>query len=195
MLIIMLGICACVVMLVFAWKMHVRVQNEQAEQQIEHIFKHSSSMELKGTFSNYQIENVDTRQKTIGLQMNEHMSDQLKSNINAYIDDNVSVLNRMFGNPAKDEDGQGNLLITGDQVEPICDAISYNKGFIKDYGKGWTIDIYNAQGDLVYIYSDDKFLDKPEAHLDKVIAEGQAAHDENATKLTEAVINAVGRNK
>ncbi|MBB1070089.1 hypothetical protein H5S40_07985 [Limosilactobacillus sp. RRLNB_1_1] len=65
----------------------------------------------------------------------------------------------------------------------------------KNYDKGWTIDIYNAQGDLVYIYSDDKFLDKPETHLDKVIAEGQTEHGENATKLTEAVINAVGRNK
>ncbi|WP_191667387.1 hypothetical protein [Limosilactobacillus walteri] len=147
---------------------------------------------MSGLFSKFQIAGVDTHKKVLNLQMNEELSNRLKSNIGSYIEDNISVLTRTFGDPTRHEDGEGNLLVTGDEIEPICDTISSNKKFIKDFGTGWEIKVYNAQGDIAYIYSDDKFLDKPELHLDSVIAKGQQEHDENAVRLTEAVLNAVG---
>ena len=96
---------------------------------------------------------------------------------------------------SRHEDGEGNLIVTGDEVEPVCDTIASDKKFVNDFGDGWKIRIYNAQEKLVYIYSDDKFLDKPEVHLDSVIAKGKQEHDDNAVKLTEAALNAVGNNK
>lgn len=144
-------------------------------------------------FDNYQITGVDAHKKIIDFQMNEEYSNALKSNINSYVEDHVSFISRLMGDENSDSDYQGNLSFTGSSVQPLCYAIASNKKFIKKYGTDWTVNVYNAQGKLVYVYSDDKFLEKPELHLESVIAKGQEEHDENAAQITEAVINAVGR--
>lgn len=135
---------------------------------------------------------VDAHKKIVKFQMNEELSNALESNIKAYVDDHVSTINRLFGDTEEDSDYQGNLNITGTQVQPVCYAIASNKTFVKKYGKGWTVGVYNAQGKLEYVYRDDKFIQKPELYLGPIIEKGAEEHDENAAEITEAVLNAVG---
>lgn len=192
-LVVVVAIVCLVIGVTVSHHIYEQHRDEQAAAEISKACKKTPSM--KGLFSKFQIAGVNTHEKTLDLQMNEELSNQLKSNINAYIEDNISVITRMFGDPTRHEDGEGNLIVTGDEVEPVCDTIASDKKFVNDFGDGWKIRIYNAQEKLVYIYSDDKFLDKPEVHLDSVIAKGKQEHDNNAVKLTEAALNAVGNNK
>lgn len=192
-LVVVLAIVCLVIGITVSHHIYEQHRDEQAAAEISKACKKTPSM--KGLFSKFQIAGVNAHEKVLDLQMNEELSNQLKSNINAYIEDNISVITRMFGDPTRHEDGEGNLIVTGDEVEPVCDTIASDKKFVNDFGDGWKIRIYNAQEKLVYVYSDDKFLDKPEVHLDSVIAEGKQEHDDNAVKLTEAALNAVGNNK
>lgn len=192
-LVVVVAIVCLVIGVTVSHHIYEQHRDEQAAAEISKACKKTPSM--KGLFSKFQIAGVNTHEKTLDLQMNEELSNQLKSNINAYIEDNISVITRMFDDPTRHEDGEGNLIVTGDEVEPVCDTIASDKKFVNDFGDGWKIRIYNAQEKLVYIYSDDKFLDKPEVHLDSVIAKGKQEHDDNAVKLTEAALNAVGNNK
>lgn len=192
-LVVVLAIVCLVIGITVSHHIYEQHRDEQAADEISKACKKTPSM--KGLFSKFQIAGVNAHEKVLDLQMNEELSNQLKSNINAYIEDNISVITRMFGDPTRHEDDEGNLIVTGDEVEPVCDTIASDKKFVNDFGDGWKIRIYNAQEKLVYVYSDDKFLDKPEVHLDSVIAKGKQEHDDNAVKLTEAALNAVGNNK
>lgn len=136
---------------------------------------------------------VQANKKYVAFQMNEEMSNALKYNIQEYIEDHVSLSTRLMGEEDQHTDGRGNLDITGDQVQPLCYAIASNKTFIKKYGTGWTVDVYNASGDFIYRYRDDKFLKKPELELDPVIQKAQEEHDDNVAEIATAVINAIGR--
>lgn len=192
-LVVVVAIVCLVIGVTVSHHIYEQHRDEQAAAEISKACKKTPSM--RGLFSKFQIAGVNAHEKVLDLQMNEELSNQLKSNINAYIEDNISVITRMFGDLTRHEDGEGNLIVTGDEVEPVCDTIASDKKFVNDFGDGWKIRIYNAQEKLVYIYSDDKFLDKPEVHLDSVIAKGKQEHDDNAFKLTEAALNAVGNNK
>ncbi|MBB1063294.1 hypothetical protein [Limosilactobacillus fastidiosus] len=185
-----IGVVVVLVLVIAGYNIYQHHQNTEAKKAITKVCK--STPPLAGMFSDYQIIDVNAHKKIVDFQMNEELSNALKSNINQYVDDHVSTLNRLFGDTEEHSDNEGNLSITGTEVQPICYAIASNKTFVKKYGKGWTVKVYNAQGKLQYVYQDDKFLQKPELYLESVIEKGAEEHDENATEITEAVLNAVG---
>lgn len=185
-----IGVVAAVVLIISGYHIYQRQQDAQAKAAIEKVCKSTASLE--GITSDFQIMDVNAHKKIVKFQMNEELSNALESNIKAYVDDHVSTINRLFGDPEQDSDPQGNLRITGTQVQPVCYAIASNKTFVKKYGKSWTVGVYNAQGKLEYVYRDDKFIQKPELYLASVIEKGAEEHDQNAVEITEAVLNAVG---
>lgn len=187
-----LGLLIVIVALIGGYKEYQNHRNMEARKEIKKVC--SSTYGLDRMFSDYQIVNVNVRKKIIVFQLNEELTNALNYNLKAYVEDNVSVISRLMDETDKDTNGQGNLTITGSQIQPICYALATNKKFVKDYGKGWTIYIYNAQGKEVYIYRDDKFLDKPELHVAAAIEKGQEEHDKNATEITKSVIDAIGNN-
>lgn len=189
-------ICSILVMLIIligGYKVYQHHQNVEARKAVIKVC--NSTPPLAGISSDFQIADINAHKKIVAFQMNEEMSNALKSNINSYVEDHVSTISRLIGEEDRDSDNEGNLVITGTQVQPLCYAIASNKTFVNKWGKDWTVKVYNAQGKLVYIYRDDKFLAKPEDQLDSVIAEGQKEHDDNAAEITKAVINAVGNTR
>lgn len=187
-----LGVIVVLVVLIGGYHAYQQHKNAEARKAIVKVC--NSKPPLAGIYTDYQIEAVDAHKKIVNFQMNEELSNELKSNLNSYIDDHISVAKRFLGQEHQSEDTQGNLAITGDSVQPLCYAIASNKTFVKKWGKGWIVNIYNAQGKLVYQYQDDKFLEKPEIEVEPAIEKAAQEHDENAARITASIFNAIGRN-
>lgn len=131
---------------------------------------------------------VDAKDQTINLYPQENIKDQINENIENYYESHVSTLSRLMGED--DEYGTyGKMSVTESTIEPMCYAISSSNTYLKD----WKINVYgNEDGSdvLLYSYQNSHFTSKIEDKLDKLVAQGQEVHDQNAADILKAALDA-----
>lgn len=186
--------CAAVIVVVVLFLLvpHIQqsYQKHRAMAAVNKIYNGDSGSALGRLSKSFTIK-VDAKDKTILLYPGEDIMDQINENIENYYQSHVSTLARLAGED--DSYGSyGKMSVTNSTIQPMCYAISSSNSYVKH----WKVNVYagkNGSDELMYSYQDGHFTRKIEDGLDKLVDQGQQEHDENASDILEAALNAMSR--
>lgn len=184
------AIVVVVLLLLLVPHIYRSYQEHRAIAAVNKIYNAKGKAALNSLSKSFTIK-VDAKDKTIMLYPGEDIMDRINENIEDYYESHVSTWSRLTGED--DNYGTyGKMSVTDSTIQPMCYAISSSDSFVKH----WKVNVYAGKGgsdELMYSYQDGHFTMKIEDGLDKLVDRGQEEHDENASEILKAAINAMNR--
>lgn len=186
----MAAIVVVVLLLLLVPHIYRSYQEHRAIAAVNKIYNAKGKAALNSLSKSFTIK-VDAKDKTIMLYPGEDIMDRINENIEDYYESHVSTWSRLTGED--DNYGTyGKMSVTDSTIQPMCYAISSSDSFVKH----WKVNVYAGKGgsdELIYSYQDGHFTRKIEDGLDELVDRGQEEHDENASEILKAAINAMNR--